>query len=305
MEINFSKLTTEQINENTSQIDKLETLEIVKLINEEDKKVAFAVEKELSQVAKAVDIIVEKLENKQGRLIYAGAGTSGRLGVLDASECPPTFNTPKNKILGIIAGGDYALRNAVEYSEDIEKSGKVDLKKINFSNNDVLVGIASSGRTPYVIGALKYALEVGAKTISISCNKNSKISKYSDIPIEVIVGPEVITGSTRMKAGTAQKMILNMLTTAAMVKLGKTYKNYMIDVQPTNNKLKLRAVNMLKEIAEISEEKAKETLETTNYNVKLSLVMIKGNVEKEKAEESLEKSCGRVSKALEILTYEK
>lgn len=305
MEINFSELTTEQINENTSQIDKLETLEIVKLINEEDKKVAFAVEKELSQVAKAVDIIVEKLENKQGRLIYAGAGTSGRLGVLDASECPPTFNTPKNKILGLIAGGDYALRNAVEYSEDIEKSGKVDLKKINFSNNDVLVGIASSGRTPYVIGALKYALEVGAKTISISCNKNSKISKYSDIPIEVIVGPEVITGSTRMKAGTAQKMILNMLTTAAMVKLGKTYTNYMIDVQPTNNKLKLRAVNMLKEIAEISEEKAKETLETTNYNVKLSLVMIKGNVEKEKAEESLEKSCGRVSKALEILTYEK
>lgn len=302
MEINFSKLTTEQVNENTSQIDKLKTLEILKLINEEDKKVAFAVENELPQVAKAVDIIVEKLENEQGRLIYTGAGTSGRLGVLDASECPPTFNTPKNKILGIIAGGDYALRNAVEFSEDIEKSGMLDLNKINFNSNDVLVGIASSGRTPYVIGALKYALEVGSKTIGISCNKNSAISKYSDIPIEVIVGSEVITGSTRLKAGTAQKMILNMLTTAAMIKIGKTYKNYMIDVQPTNNKLKLRAINMLKEITEISEEKSKETLETTNYNVKLSLVMIKGNVEKEKAEKALEKSCGRVSKALEILT---
>ena len=305
MEINFSELTTEQVNENTSQVDKLKTLEIVNLINEEDKKVAFAVKNELPQVAKAVDIIVEKLEHKQGRLIYIGAGTSGRLGVLDASECPPTFNTPKNKILGLIAGGDYALRNAVEYSEDIEKSGKDDLKKINFSNNDVLVGIASSGRTPYVIGALKYALEVGAKTIAISCNKNSAISKYSHIPIEVIVGPEVITGSTRMKAGTAQKMILNILTTASMIKLGKTYKNYMIDVQPTNNKLKLRAVNMLKEIAEISEEKSKETLEATNYDVKLSLVMIKGNVKKEKAEKALEKSWGRVSKALEILTCEK
>lgn len=304
MEKKLSELTTEKVNHNTSKIDQLDTLDIVKLINEEDKKVAIAVENELSNIAKATDIIVQKLDNK-GRLIYIGAGTSGRLGVLDASECPPTFNTPKNMVLGLIAGGDYALRNAVEHSEDKEEKGELDLKDISFSDNDVLVGIASSGRTPYVVGALKYAKSIGAKTIGIACNKDAIISKYSDVPIEVIVGPEVITGSTRMKSGTAQKMILNMLTTSAMIKLGKTYRNYMIDVQPTNEKLKIRAINILKEITGISEEKAKDILKKTSYDVKLSLVMIKGDINIEKAKEVLENSGGRVSKALELLKVER
>ena len=304
MEKKLSELTTEKVNRNTLQIDKLETLGIVKLINEEDKKVANAVENELLHISKAVDIIADKLEGKKGRLIYIGAGTSGRLGVLDASECPPTFNTPKGMVQGLIAGGDYALRNAVEHSEDIEKNGELDLKEIQFSNNDVLVGIASSGRTPYVIGALKYAQSIGAKTISLACNKDSLISEYSDVQIEVIVGPEAVTGSTRMKAGTAQKMVLNMLTTSTMIKLGKTYKNYMIDVQPTNEKLKIRAANILNELTGISKEEAVKILENTNYNVKLSLVMIKGNTDKEKAEKVLEISGGKVSKALELLTSE-
>ncbi len=301
MDKKLSELTTEKVNQNTLKIDKLETLEIVKLINEEDKKVATAVEKELSTISKAVDVIVNKLEGKKGRLIYIGAGTSGRLGVLDASECPPTFNTPKGMVQGLIAGGDYALRNAVEHSEDIEKNGELDLKEIQFSSSDVLVGIASSGRTPYVIGALKYAQSIGAKTISLACNKDSLISQYADIPIEVIVGAEAVTGSTRMKSGTAQKMVLNMLTTSAMIKLGKTYKNYMIDVQPTNEKLRIRASNILNELTGISKEEAVKILEDTNYNVKLSLVMIKGKVDKEKAEKVLEKSGGRVSQALELL----
>lgn len=305
MEKKLSELTTEKVNHNTSKIDQLGTLDIVKLINEEDKKVAIAVENELPKIANAIDIIVQKLENNKGRLIYIGAGTSGRLGVLDASECPPTFNTPKNMVLGLIAGGDYALRNAVEHSEDKEEKGEMDLKEIGFSDNDVLVGIASSGRTPYVIGALKYAKIIGAKTIGIACNKDAVISKYSDVPIEVIVGPEAITGSTRMKSGTAQKMILNMLTTSAMVKLGKTYKNYMIDVQPTNEKLKIRAINILNEITGISEKKAKDVLEETSYDVKLSLVMIKGDINKEKAKVALENSSGRVSKALELFMFER
>lgn len=298
MQNEIVRLSTEKANKNSSNIDTLSTKGILKLINEEDKKISEAVETVIDKISEAVDIIVDKLGNCNGRLIYIGAGTSGRLGVLDASECPPTYNADPQMVMGVIAGGDYALRNAIEGSEDIEESGKKDLQDISFSKNDVLVGIAASGRTPYVIGAVKYAKSIEAKTICVVCNENSKLSEYTDIAIEAVVGPEVVTGSTRMKAGTAQKMILNMLSTATMIKLGKTYKNYMVDLKVSNEKLRLRAINILRELANIEEKEAQEILERCNWNVKLAIVMKQGSAGKETAELALEKSNGNVERAI-------
>ena len=238
--MNFSELTTEQINPASANIDKCSTVEMLRIINDEDKKVALTVEKVLPKIADAVDIITEKLSNG-GRLFYIGAGTSGRLGVLDASECPPTFGTVPEQIQGIIAGGDIALTRAVEGAEDNESLAVSDITSKNIGASDVLVGIAASGRTPYVLSAIKFAKNLGVTTIGISCVRNSELAKISDIDITPITGAEVITGSTRMKAGTATKMILNMLTTGAMIKLGKVYGNLMVDVQATNDKLRDRA----------------------------------------------------------------
>lgn len=299
MNLNINKLITESSNDSSTNIDLMDNMEILKVMNNEDKTVAYSVEKQLHNISSAVDIIVKALEENKGRLIYVGAGTSGRLGVLDASECPPTFNTPKGLIVGLIAGGDNALRNSMEGIEDVYDEGVKDLKKIDFNANDVLVGIAASGRTPYVIGALKYAREIKAKTISVTCNSGAEISKYADVAIEVVVGPEIITGSTRLKAGTAQKMVLNMLTTATMIKLGKTFKNYMIDVRAQNEKLKNRAQNMLVELLDISIKQADELLKKTSWNVKEALVMAKTSKEYHEVKKLLKESKGRVYDAIE------
>lgn len=291
--MDLNRLVTEKSNINSKDIDEKDTLDILKVINNEDKTIANAVEAELPSIAKAVDIIVNAIDNG-GRLIYVGAGTSGRLGVLDASECPPTFNTPKEMIVGLIAGGENALRNAMEGVEDKPEQGKKDIMDINFGSKDVLVGIAASGRTPYVLGALEYAQSLNAKTITVTCNGNSEISKFADVAIEVVVGPEIVTGSTRMKSGTAQKMVLNMLTTASMINLGKTFKNYMIDVRPQNEKLKVRAVNMIMELCNLKKEEAIDLLEITGWNVKHALVMAKTDSDLENAINLLENNKGRV-----------
>lgn len=272
MEKNLNMLTTEQQNENSLHIDEMDTINIIKTINDEDKKVALAIEKEVEAISKAVDAIYEKVSNG-GRLIYIGAGTSGRLGVLDASECPPTYGVSPNLVQGLIAGGSDALVNAIEGAEDSKEFAVEDLKNINLTENDVVCGLAASGRTPYVIGALEYANSLKATTVSICCVKGGAISKCASYPIEVEVGPEVITGSTRMKSGTAQKMVLNMLSTSLMVKLGKVYGNLMIDVQPTNEKLKERAVGIVKKCTDANETEARELLNNSNYDVKCAILM--------------------------------
>jgi N-acetylmuramic acid 6-phosphate etherase len=300
MKINLNELTTEERNPNTTEIDRLSTEEMIRLINEEDKKVAFAVEKEVKNIAKAVDIISEKLY-EGGRLIYLGAGTSGRLGILDASECPPTYGTPPEMIQGLIAGGYDAVFKAVEGAEDNKEYGVNDLKRINFNKDDVLVGIAASGRTPYVLGGLEYAKKIGAITVGVTNNGNSEMSKIVDICIAVVVGGEVVAGSTRMKAGTAQKMVLNMLTTGAMIKLGKVYENLMVDVESTNLKLRERSKNIVVEATSVSEEKAIEYLKMTDYNVKLSIFMIKTGLDKDRAKEILAFHKGHVRNALDSI----
>ena len=299
MEINLNGLTTEERNENSKSIDNMSTLEILDTINSEDKKVALAVEKELPNIAMAVDIIAEQFQ-KDGRLIYIGAGTSGRIGVLDASECPPTYGTDPSMVQGLIAGGAEAIFKAIEGAEDSEEEGLRDLKKIEFNENDVLVGIAASGRTPYVIGAMKYANDLGAKTISVTCNTLSDMAKISRVAITPIVGPEVITGSTRMKAGTAQKMVLNMLSTGAMIKLGKVYENLMVDLGATNLKLIERCKRIVVEATGASREIAEAHLERTKYDVKLAIFMILSRItDTEEARKILNKNGGYIRKALE------
>ena len=270
-EIDLSDLNTEQRNPNTLGIDKLDTLSMLKLINDEDKKTALAVEAELPNIAKAVDIITSKLQNG-GRLFYIGAGTSGRLGVLDASECPPTFGVSPHMVQGLIAGGAKALMSSIEGAEDNEERAISDLKERNLSASDVLVGIAASGRTPYVISALDYANSIGTATIAISCVESSKIAKIASVAITPITGAEVITGSTRLKAGTATKMVLNMLTTTAMIKLGKVYSNLMVDVQATNEKLKARAIRIVMEAAACSKEVAIEALGKSGGSAKEAII---------------------------------
>lgn len=296
----LSKLTTEKRNPRSMNIDIASTAEILKIINEEDKTVPLAVEKELPYIEKAVDLIVESLK-KGGRLLYFGAGTSGRLGVVDASECPPTFGTPKGMIEGFIAGGKDAMFQAQEGAEDFEENGAADVVKANVSEKDVVCGIAASRRTPYVVGAVKKAKELGAKTLFVTTNPRKDFDIESvDIAICPFVGPEVIMGSTRMKSGTAQKLVLNMLTTASMIRLGKVYENMMIDLQMTNQKLVERSKKIVMTITGVDYKKAEEYLHEAGGHVKTALVMILGNCSAETAKKRLKKADGFVRLALDI-----
>lgn len=296
---NLSKLTTELRNENTTHIDNMSTLEILSLINQEDMNVAVQVQKILPDIKKAVEVVTEAFKHG-GKLFYVGAGTSGRIGIMDAVECPPTFSSPPELVQGVMAGGMKAIEKAVEGAEDREEVGASDLKERNLTEHDVVLGIAASGRTPYVIGALKYANELGASTISLSSNHNSVIGQYADIVLEVITGPEVITGSTRLKAATAHKMILNMITSTAMIKIGKVYENLMVDLSVSNIKLKERAKNIVSTITEASYDEAEQHLELSNYEVKPAIVMIKTGVTFSEAKNYITQADGFVRKAIAL-----
>lgn len=295
--INLTNMTTEARNERTMALDQWSPLEIVTAMNEEDTHVVEGVRQALPQIALAVEWI-EHAFNNGGRLIYMGAGTSGRLGVLDASECPPTFGVSPDLVVGLIAGGDFALRNAVEGAEDDRELGVADLKGKSLSDKDVLVGIAASGRTPYVIAGLEYANGLGCRTVSLTCNRDSAMAKTAQLAIEVVSGPEVLTGSTRLKAGTAQKMALNMLSTAAMVRTGKAYQNLMVDVVQSNEKLRVRAENIVIEATGATREKARETIDAADGSVKTAIVMVLAGCNKQAALDLLEKAKGHVSGAI-------
>ena len=293
----LSTLITEQRNPNSMHVDSLSALEIVQLMNEEDKQVPLAIEKCLPQIAQTVECIVAAFQ-QGGRLVYIGAGTSGRLGVLDASECPPTFGVSPEMVKGIIAGGERALRNPIEGAEDSKAQAVVDLQTIQFSSKDVLVGIAASGRTPYVIGALEYAKSLGSVTVSIESNPNSAMANIVDIAIDTVVGPEVLTGSSRLKSGTAQKLVLNMLTTASMILMGKCYQNLMVDVQASNEKLKARAIRIVMQATDCDKALAEETLKQADQNAKLAIMMILSGLDRAQAEALLEKHQGKLQLAL-------
>ena len=293
----LSTLITEQRNPNSMHVDSLSALEIVQLMNDEDKQVPLAIEKCLPQIAQAVECIVAAFQ-QGGRLVYIGAGTSGRLGVLDASECPPTFGVSPEMVKGIIAGGERALRHPIEGAEDSKEQAVIDLQTIQFSSKDVLVGIAASGRTPYVIGALEYAKSLGSVTVSIASNPNSAMANIVDIAIDTVVGPEVLTGSSRLKSGTAQKLVLNMLTTASMILMGKCYQNLMVDVQASNEKLKARAIRIVMQATDCDKALAEETLKQADQNAKLAIMMILSGLERAQAEALLEKHQGKLQLAL-------
>ena len=293
----LSTLITEQRNPNSMHVDSLSALEIVQLMNEEDKQVPLAIEKCLPQIAQAVECIVAAFQ-QGGRLVYIGAGTSGRLGVLDASECPPTFGVSPEMVKGIIAGGERALRHPIEGAEDSKEQAVIDLQTIQFSSKDVLVGIAASGRTPYVIGALEYAKSLGSVTVSIASNPNSAMANIVDIAIDTVVGPEVLTGSSRLKSGTAQKLVLNMLTTASMILMGKCYQNLMVDVQASNEKLKARAIRIVTQATDCDKALAEETLKQADQNAKLAIMMILSGLDRAQAEALLEKHHGKLQLAL-------
>lgn len=293
----LAQMVTEQRNAASMDIDRLNALEIVKIINREDQRVPLAVERCLPQIAQAVEKIVTAFQ-RGGRLIYIGAGTSGRLGVLDASECPPTYGVSPDMVVGIIAGGERALRQPIEGAEDNPQQGQTDLEKIRFSAKDVLVGIAASGRTPYVIGALNYAKSLNAVTIAVASNPDSAMAKIADIAIETVVGQEVLTGSSRMKSGTAQKLVLNMLTTASMILMGKCYQNLMVDVQASNEKLRARALRIVMQATECSEETAQQTLQRADNNAKLAIMMILSGLEKAAAAQLLNRHQGKLRQAL-------
>ncbi|MCQ2957672.1 MAG: N-acetylmuramic acid 6-phosphate etherase [Candidatus Gastranaerophilales bacterium] len=290
-------ILTEQSNPDTVNIDISSTLEMVEMINNEDKKVAAAIELEKENIAKAIDLISSKILS-DGHLLYFGAGTSGRLGVLDASECPPTFGVSQDIVRGYIAGGDIALRNAIEGAEDNYEQGKIDFQNAKVEKNDVVVGISASGNPKWLISVLEEAKAKNISTVAITCNPQAKIKEIADITICPIVGQEAITGSSRLKAGTAQKLVLNMLSTGTMVKIGKTYKNFMVDVQPTNVKLKDRAVRFVSEIANVDENRAKEILQKTNYEVKTSIVSILKNIDIETARKLLKDNNGILRKII-------
>ena len=296
--VRLDKLPTEQRNPNTGCIVRLPTLEMVRLINDEDKKVAFAVERELPRIAEAVDAIYEALK-AGGRLIYCGCGTSGRLGILDAVECPPTYSTEPDMVQGVIAGGESALFKAVEGAEDSFEGGREDMEAAGLRKSDILVGIAASGRTPYVLGAMAYAKELGCVTVAVTCNKRSEMNEAADIDIGVEPGPEVITGSTRMKSGTAQKMVLNMLSTGAMIRLGKVYGNLMVDVKPTNEKLVRRAISIAATAAEVTEDEARDALEQCGYSAKTAIIMLVKGLTADEAAKRLDENGGIVARALE------
>jgi len=287
----IKKLRTEQRNPATLNIDLLPTLDMVRMLNDQNRLVADAVDEQAGQIAAAVELITERMR-KGGRLIYIGAGTSGRLGVMDASEIPPTFSMPPEGVVGLIAGGDNALRSAVEHVEDDPLAAVGQLKYLGLYQNDVVCGIAASGRTPYVIGALDYARSVGAGTISVGNNKHSEIGRHAEIAIEVDTGPEALSGSTRLKAGTAQKMVLNLLSTATMIQQGKTYSNLMVDVKATNEKLQARCLNILQEIfPALERERLAKALESAGGRVKLAAVILKTGLPPEQARAELER-CG-------------
>ncbi|TDN51473.1 N-acetylmuramic acid 6-phosphate etherase [Scandinavium goeteborgense] len=298
MKIDLSPLTTESSNQSSENIDTLSTLDMLKVINDEDKKVALAVEDQLPAIAKAVDAISRAFACG-GRLIYCGAGTSGRLGILDASECPPTYGTPREQVVGLIAGGMTAILQAVENAEDSPKMGEQDLRDLSLNERDVVIGIAASGRTPYVIGALNYARSRGATVGAIACNRGSEIGKIADIAIEPLVGPEVVTGSSRMKAGTAQKLILNMLTTGAMIRSGKVFGNLMVDVEATNAKLLQRQVNIVMQATECSPEEASTALTACNRHCKTAIVMILAGLSASDAAEMLSGNNGFIRSAIQ------
>ncbi|EIF38187.1 MAG: N-acetylmuramic acid 6-phosphate etherase [Haemophilus parainfluenzae] len=293
----LSTLITEQRNPNSMHVDSLSALEIVQLMNKEDKQVPLAIEKCLPQIAQAVECIVAAFQ-QGGRLVYIGAGTSGRLGVLDASECPPTFGVSPEMVKGIIAGGERALRHPIEGAEDSKAQAVFDLQTIHFSSKDVLVGIAASGRTPYVIGSLEYAKSLGSVTVSIASNPNSAMANIVDIAIDTVVGPEVLTGSSRLKSGTAQKLVLNMLTTASMILMGKCYQNLMVDVQASNEKLKARAIRIVMQATDCDKTLAEETLKLAEQNAKLAIMMILSGLDRAQAEALLEKYHGKLQLAL-------
>ncbi|MGI6364148.1 MAG: N-acetylmuramic acid 6-phosphate etherase [Bacillota bacterium] len=295
--LDLSQLSTEQRNERTQDLDLMSPLEALKAMNQEDAQVAPAVGKAIPQIEKAVEAVIRAFKSG-GRLIYVGAGTSGRLGFLDAAECPPTFGTPPEQVVALLAGGTVAFAQAVEGAEDDYAMGAKDLQDIGLEARDVVIGIAASGRTPYVLGALEYAREVGCTTASISCNENSPISSVADIPIEVIVGPEVLTGSTRLKAGTAQKLVLNMISTVSMVGIGKVFKNLMVDVQPTNKKLETRAVNIIMSATGCTQEKAVQHLKLAEGSVKLAIVMILLNCDVHTARAKLDAADGHIRKSI-------
>jgi N-acetylmuramic acid 6-phosphate etherase len=290
---------TEARNPHTRAIDTLSSLEVVTLINDEDARVAPAVRRELPHIARAVDVIVARLHGG-GRLFYFGAGTSGRLGVLDASEMPPTYSVPPDLVQGWIAGGDAALRRSVEGAEDDAEAGQQTVRDANVTGKDVVVGIAASGTTPWVLAAVGEAQRRGAATIGLTCNPDSPLARAVDIPITPLVGPEVIAGSSRMKAGTAQKMVLNTLSTAAMIRLGKVYDNLMVDVHPTNAKLRRRAAHILQEAAGVDPDSALCALQATRYEVKPALVMLLAGVDAQEARRRLAAAGGLVRRAVEI-----
>lgn len=296
--VELKKIATEQRNPNTMNIDSLSTLEMIRLINREDHRVAEAVSLVTEEIAKAVDVIADRL-SKGGRLIYCGAGTSGRLGILDAVECPPTYSTEPEMVQGLIAGGYPAIFKAVEGAEDSKELGVEDMKGINFAAGDVLVGVAASGRTPYVLGCMEYAKELGAVTVSVTCCPGSVLDTYADIGIAPAPGPEVVTGSTRMKSGTAQKMVLNMLSTGAMIKLGKVYGNLMVDVKPSNEKLIRRCVTIVCAATECDEATATAALEQCEYRPKIAIVMVLMGVGAEEAKVLLNRAGGRIARVLE------
>ncbi len=291
-------LLTEQANPASASIDAVPTLEMLRIINEEDKKVALAVEAALPQIAVAVDAIVAGIE-AGGRLFYTGAGTSGRLGVLDASECPPTYNVSPQLVQGFIAGGDKALRKAVEGAEDSRELGAKEMLAMGFCGSDMLCGIAASGRTPYVLGAMAKAKELGALTIALSCSPGSQLSEAADIAIEVLPGPEVVTGSTRMKAGTATKLVLNMLSTGALIRLGYVYGNLMVNVQPTNEKLVDRAIRIVMQAVGVEREPATVLFESSGRVVRTAIVMGRLKLDRAEAESKLSMAGNRISVAIQ------
>ena len=297
--IDLSAMTTETRNKNTMRLDEMSSLEIVMAMNKEDATVPVAVSTVLEDIAAVVDWCVAALSDG-GRIIYMGAGTSGRLGVLDAAECPPTFGVSPDLVVGLIAGGEKAFIKAIEGAEDSKELGRQDLIKHNITSKDVVIGIAASGRTPYVIGGLEYANSIGCNTASLSCNKDSEIGKIAKHRIEVIVGPEVLTGSTRLKAGTAQKLILNMISTASMIGIGKCYQNLMVDVVQTNEKLNVRAQNILMEVTGLDRQEARKVLTQAGGSVKTAIIMTLTSSSKEDAISLLDKAGGHISRAIKM-----
>lgn len=295
--INLNNLVTENRNKKTMQLDAMTINEVLRIMNEEDASVAESIKKELASIEKVVQAVIEAFE-QDGRLIYMGAGTSGRVGVIDAVECPPTFGTNPAQVVGLIAGGERAFVKAVEGAEDSRELGVKDLKELDLSEKDIVIGLAASGRTPYVIAGLEYANEIGCITACITCNKDSEVGKTARLPIEILTGPEVLTGSTRLKAGTAQKMVCNMITTTSMVGVGKVYKNLMVDVQQTNKKLVVRAENIVMQATDVDRETAQKKLADADGHVKLAITMILLNCDADIAREKLMVAKGHIKNTL-------